>query len=292
MVSMSLVTVPGPRIKTPSVQTLGVLLFGLLSILDSLNTFADCIPAGAGEMAIVDRVLDGDTIKLKDGRYLRVLGINTPEVGHGLDRSGQALGNESRRAAEDFFSSDKRIRLFYDVDRLDTYKRTLAHVYDLKGNSLSAHILRKGLGFHIAIPPNLSLNNCLSAQESIARKKFLGVWSHSEWQPIPASNLLLTDTGFKRITGRVVGVRKTQSVWLQLDGPLVIKISAVDLKNFSERDWFSWKGRHIEVRGWLRNSDGDGQGEGKQKSSTTTKTSKSLIVRPRIEWNLDLLEPH
>ena len=280
---MSLVTIPGPRIKTPSVQTLGVLLFGLLSIFWGPNTIADCMPSGAGEMATIDRVIDGDTVKLKDGRHIRVLGINAPEVDHGRDHLGQALGEESRRAAEDFFSSDKRVRLFYDVESLDSYKRTLAHVYDLKGNSLSAELLRRGLGFHVAIPPNLSLNNCLRAQEAVARKKSLGVWNHAEWRPIPASTLSLKDEGFKRVTGRVVRVLKTQSVWLELDGPLVVKISAADLKNFSVRDWYSWKGRRIEVRGWLRENAAKGDKGRKEKNN------KPLIMRPRIAGNLDLL---
>jgi endonuclease YncB( thermonuclease family) len=292
MVNMSLVTLPGPKIKTPSVHTLGVLLFGLLHTLCSLSTFGDCMPAGTGEIATIDRVLDGDTVKLTDGRHLRVLGINTPEVNHGIDRSGQALGEESKREAEDFFSSDKRVRLFYDVERLDPYKRTLAHVYDLEGNSLSAHLLKKGLGFHVAIPPNLSLNDCLFAQERGARKKSLGVWSHPEWRPIPAANLSLTDIGFKRVIGRIESVRKTQSVWLELDGPLIIKISARDLKNFSVRDWKAWKGRHIEVRGWFKEYNEEERGGRKTKSGTIKKSNKSLIVHPRIAANLDLLDAH
>ena len=243
-------------------------------------------------MAVVDRVIDGDTVKLKDGRHLRVLGINTPEVDHGMDHSGQALGEESRKAAEAFFSSDKRVRLFYDVERLDPYKRTLAHVYDLQGNSLSAELLRKGLGFHVAIPPNLSLNDCLHAQEAIARKKSLGLWSHTEWRPIPASRLSIADTGFKRVSGRVVSVRKTQSVWLELDGPLVIKISAVDLKSFPSHDWSSWQGKRVEVRGWLKESEDEGNYGRKPKSRATKNANKLLTVRPRIANNLDLLDAH
>ena len=284
---MSLVNILGLKIKTPSVQTLGVLLFGLSTC--AFNVWADCMPEGAGELAIVDRVYDGDTIKLKDGRHVRILGVNAPEIDHGKELSGQALGEESRLATEAFFKADKQVRLFYDVQRVDRYERTLAHVYDSKGNSLSANLLRKGLGFHVAIPPNLSLNECLHGQEVIARSKGLGVWSDAGWRAIPAANLTLDDTGFKRITGRVVSVRQAQSIWLELDGPLVIKITPSDLKNFPSVNWQSWKGKQVEVRGWVTERGGNEESEKKGKSAAK-KSYKSLIVQPRIAGSLDLLK--
>jgi len=287
---MSLVNFPGPKNKTPSVKTLGVLFFGLLHYCWNCHAFADCMPQGAGEMAVVDRVLDGDTVKLKDGRHVRVLGINTPEIEHGKEKPGQALGEAARRSAQDFFNADKHVRLFYDVQRVDRYERTLAHLYDTKGNSLSAYLLRKGLGFHVAIPPNLSLNECLHAQEVIARKSALGVWNDAYWSAIPASHLSLDDTGFKRVTGRIISVSKSQSVWLELDGPIVLKISPADLKNFSVSDWQSWRGRRVEVRGWVTGRGNNNESQAKRKSGSAAKSPfKPLIIQPRIAGNLDLL---
>ena len=283
---MRLVKFPGLKVKTPSVQTLGVLFFGLTSLC-AIDSQADCMPAGAGEVAVIDRVYDGDTVKLKDGRHVRILGLNAPEIDHGKEKSGQALGEEARKAAESFFSTNKQVRLFYDVQRVDRYERTLAHVYDSKGNSLSAFLLRQGLGFHVAIPPNLSLNDCLHQQEVIARRKNLGVWGNSQWKPIPASHLTLKDTGFKRIGGRVVSVRKEQSVWLELDGPLVIKISPTDLKNFPVQNWASWKGVQVEVRGWVTERSGN-EDSGKNAKASARKPYKSLIIQPRIAGNLEL----
>jgi len=284
---MSLVSFPGPKTKTPSVQTLGVLLFGLQCL--SISAFAaDCMPAGAGEVAVVERVYDGDTIKLKDGRHVRILGVNAPEVDHGKEHTGQALGEESRGATEAFLKANKNVRLFYDEQRVDRYERTLAHVYDVQGNSLAANLLRNGLGFHVAIPPNLSLNECLIGQEAIARKKGLGVWSHIGWQAKSASSLTLNDTGFQRIRGRIVSVRQAQSIWLELDGPLVIKITPTDVKNFPSLNWQSWKGKQVEVRGWVTERGGSEESEKKTKSSAK-KSYKSLIVQPRIAGNLELL---
>ncbi|RYY76691.1 MAG: nuclease [Gammaproteobacteria bacterium] len=287
---MSLVSLSGLRTKTPSVQTLGVLFFGLLCSFDFDAAFADCVPRGVGEPAIIDRVLDGDTVKLKDGRHVRVLGINTPEIEHG-EKAGQALGTAASDAAEKFFSRGKNVRLFYDVQRVDPYGRTLAHIYDPRDRSLSAHLLREGLGFHVAIPPNLSLNECLHAQEAIARNKLVGVWNDKHWKPVHASLIGENDLGFKRVTGRVVDIYKTRSVWLELDGPITIKISSTDLKNFPARDWQSWKGKKIEARGWVTTQTANKAAGKKRKSDSPTKQSnKYLVMQPRIAGNLELLE--
>lgn len=285
---MSLVNVPGLNIKTPSVQTLGVLLFGLYALSASSLVLADCMPAGTGEMAVVERIYDGDTIKLKDGRHVRILGVNAPEVDHGKEKTGQALGEESRKATEDFLKASKSVRLFYDEQRVDRYERTLAHVYDTQGNSLAANLLRKGLGFHVAIPPNLSLNSCLHDQEGIARKKRLGVWGDPAWQAKAAAAMTLEDTGFQRISGRVLSVRQAQSIWLELDGPLVIKITPTDLKKFPAVNWQSWKGKTVEVRGWVTERGGNEE-SGKKTKSSAKKSYKSLIVQPRIAENLELI---
>src|SRR4051812_4776197 len=101
---------PGLKLKTPSVQTLGVLLFGLHSLCLSVPAWtADCIPFGAGEVARIDRVYDGDTVKLVDGRHVRILGVNAPEVDHGKEKTGQPLGELARAATEAFFKQNKSV---------------------------------------------------------------------------------------------------------------------------------------------------------------------------------------
>ena len=285
---MSLVYFPGLKIKTPIVKTIGVVFFWGLGCCLWNNILAAWLTPGTSEIAVGDRVLDGDTVKLRDGRHVRVLGINAPEIEHGKENPGQALGEVAHHIAQSFFSADKRVRLFYDVQRVDRYERTLAHIYDIKGNSLSAHLLRKGLGFHVAIPPNLSLNECLHAQEAIARKNSLGVWGDKRWNAISASKLSLSDTGFKRITGRIISVSKPQSVWLELDGPVVIKITPADLKNFSETNWQSWEGKRIEVRGWITKRDNESIAKNRSRP-TVGRSYKPLVVQPRIAGNLDLL---
>ncbi len=41
-----------------------------------------CRPTGALQNVEVARVVDGDTVRLRDGRSVRLIGINAPELAH------------------------------------------------------------------------------------------------------------------------------------------------------------------------------------------------------------------
>lgn len=279
-----------PKPRTPSAKTFGVLLFGLASIVYALSSNADCLVAGELENAIVERVYDGDTLKLKDGRHVRVVGVNTPEVDHGKKKDGQPLGEESRAATEAFLAKDKAIKLGYDDERVDHYGRTLAHVYDAKGNSLAAHLLRMGLGFQISIPPNLGASDCLQTAEMEAKKKRTGVWRNDYWKAIPSSSLTVDDTGFKRIQGVVVNVRKAKSIWLELEGNLAIKITPSNLQRFSVEDWASWQGKRIEARGWIVLRDKKLNASSGKPKSTKEQQDKPLLLPVYTPIALQLID--
>lgn len=237
------------KLKTPNVKAFGVLLFGFNCFLFSCFLHAEC-GSPIVETAQLKHVYDGDTIKLKDGRHVRVLGINTPEIDHGEERIGQPLGKEATAAAVAFFKHNKTVKLSYDTVHVDHYGRSLANVYDAQGNSLAAHLLRRGLGFHVAVSPNISSAKCLRSVEAEAKQLGLGVWGNAYWKPQHASELTVRDAGFKRVQGKVVKVHQSKSVWLELDGPLSIHISPTD-GYFMAQDWQQWQGQQVEVRGWI-----------------------------------------
>ena len=51
------------------------------------NVVASCEYSGALENVVIRSVTDGDTLVLNDGRKVRLLGINTPELGFGGEAS-------------------------------------------------------------------------------------------------------------------------------------------------------------------------------------------------------------
>lgn len=201
----------------------------------------------------VARVSDGDTLKLQDGRSVRVLGINAPEIVHG-NKPGQPLGRESRAAAQAFITASKgNIRLGFERETRDHYGRLLAHVYDSRGRSLAAAQLRNGMAMQIAVPPNTAQVHCLLSPEREARQKSLGVWRDNYWQPLPTLSLRGDEAGFRLVRGRITKVDINSAVWLEFEGRLVARVVKKDwpLFGYRQQDWLGLKGRSAELRGWI-----------------------------------------
>ncbi len=226
---------------------------GVICVLLTISSTeaSDCVLSG-GEWADVDYVYDGDTLRLNDGRKIRLLGVNAPELARPKrwgGRPSQALADDARIAVTQFFAESPRVRLVYDVKRRDRYQRTLAHVFNSQGDSLETFLLRRGLAFHIAIPPNLALAKCFALSAEWARSKNLGVWSHKDWRPL--EGLDTKETGFRRVRGRVETITQNGTWWLELDVPLVLKVTAADRAYFPDYDWAGLLRKRVEVSGWL-----------------------------------------
>jgi len=66
-------------------------------------------------------VVDGDTFRLDDGRYVRLIGVNTPEKGD----AGYDEGTDTLK----FFIEGEQVKLEKDVSETDKYHRLLRYVY-------------------------------------------------------------------------------------------------------------------------------------------------------------------
>jgi len=217
-----------------------------------VSVLADCGVA-AGELLKVAYVTDGDTLKLQDGRSVRVLGINAPEITHGK-KAGQPLGRESRLQAQAFIAAaNSEIRLGFERETQDHYGRLLAHVYDNRGRSLGAAQVRSGMAMQIAVPPNSAQMDCLLRVEKEARQKTLGMWGNSYWRPQPTVSLRGDETGFRLVRGRIAKIDINSAVWLEFEGKLVARVAKKDwpLFAYQKSDWLALQGRSVELRGWI-----------------------------------------
>ncbi|WP_231745286.1 MULTISPECIES: thermonuclease family protein [Microbulbifer] len=201
----------------------------------------------ADEIVALKDVQDGDTLLLEDGRRVRLIGVNAPELGRD-GRAAQPLAQEAQEFAQ-LFLEDGDLELVYDRDRRDRYGRVLAHVYNHRGESLEAALLAAGLAFHVAIAPNLGLAECLAERQAEARRAGRGVWAPGTWPVLRASEVRPGDGGFVLLRGQVLEVDQNRFVWLELDGPVAVRLRR-DRENgqLVRRDW---QDREIEVKGWL-----------------------------------------
>ncbi|HSH61393.1 MAG TPA: thermonuclease family protein, partial [Acidimicrobiales bacterium] len=80
-----------------------------------------------GEVTTISRVVDGDTLEVAGGERVRLIGIDTPEVYGGAE----CFGQQASAYTKQLLPVGTAVRLVYDVERLDRYRRSLAYVYRL-----------------------------------------------------------------------------------------------------------------------------------------------------------------
>lgn len=205
-----------------------------------------CVATGPLEKAKIKRIVDGDTIHLVDGRKVRLVGIDTPELDH-------KKGNHEPFAVEATEFLRSRLDQFVyiqtaKVDK-DRYGRSLYYLFDKDRISLTSQLLSEGLGYRIAIPPNLAYQACFEESENIARKAHKKLWLQSlQWQP--KAGFAITRVNITSITHNRGGW------WLETDQDLVINLPPSVTDYWPAQEIFYLEGRKIEVRGWqhLRNS--------------------------------------
>ena len=202
-----------------------------------------CAMPGVGEQVSSKLVIDGDTLDLVDGRRVRLIGVNAPEIGRRGSPSephAQAARRELMRLA-----GKGGLRLLVGEERTDKYGRTLGHLFDARGANLEAVLLQQGLGFAVGIAPNLRLLDCHLRHEHQARLAQRGIWTRN---PVTAA-AQLDAGGFRILRGRVARLGRTGShIWVDLDGPLALRLPIGLIK---PADDVAWLGHEVEVRGWV-----------------------------------------
>ena len=146
----------------------------LLSLLLT-PSFAQDFPPPP-KTATMASIYDGDTLTLDTGDKVRVSGVNTPEL-----RPAEDYGVEAREAAEAFLSG-KELTLVYGATERDGYGRLISWV-EVEGQSLSVHLVERGLAHVFLIPPNDTGDEAaLLAAQDKARKAKRGIWSTESYQ--------------------------------------------------------------------------------------------------------------
>lgn len=196
----------------------------------------------------VQRVLDGDTLRLVDGRSVRLVGLNTPELGR-QGRSTEPFAEAARRRLQALIAaSDGEIGLRLGLQAKDHYGRTLAHGYDGVGRNLEAQLLAEGLGYQVAVAPNVALVECQQLAERSAREKRLGLWRQAHI----ATAKQLASGGFALIQGRVERVERNRGgLWLEMGDSLVLRVAGEALQGFDLEQLQGLTGRRVEARGWV-----------------------------------------
>jgi len=216
--------------------------------LGSAQAEAFCpAPSGLGT-AQVRQVIDGDTLRLQDGRSVRLIGINAPEIGR-QGRGDEPYAAAARRRLQALVDdSDGLVGLQLGRESQDRYQRTLAHVYGRGGLNFEAQLLAEGLALQVAVAPNVEQVACQQQAEHAARKAGLGLWRQSP--AIAAAQV--ERAGFALLGGRVSKVERNRAgAWIELDDSVVLHVAPKVFALFPEGWLDELKGRRVEARGWV-----------------------------------------
>ena len=228
--------------------------FIVLGLLCSAALAASATTCGDSSQAVaasVDYVFDGDTLKLTDGSVIRLIGINTPEIGHDGDPDEPGAHAARQRLLAILQAGGNRVFLNIGKESKDRYQRLLAHLYTPEGRNISAMLLREGMGYAIQIPPNLGNLECYEQAEQAARKARKGLWGLSG-NILSADHMSGREEGFYLIRGKVERVGKSKrSLWLNLKQGPAIRIDWSDWQYFEGWNPDDLEGRDLEVRGWI-----------------------------------------
>lgn len=136
---------------------------------------------------LVTRAVDGDTLVLENRERVRLIGIDTPEMheSNKLNRDAQRshqdveaikrLGRQSYEFTKKLVEG-KRVRLEFDVERFDRYKRILAYVYLNDGTFVNAEIVKQGYASLMTYPPNVKYADLFQKLYREARENQRGLW--------------------------------------------------------------------------------------------------------------------
>lgn len=123
--------------------------------------------SGLYEQALVASVIDGDTVELVDGRHVRYLGIDTPEV-------GEYYAEEATARNRDLVEG-KTIELQRGSRERDEYGRLLRYVY-VGGTFVNGELVAEGYATAYIFDPDDRYSQVLVQLEQYARMKEVGLW--------------------------------------------------------------------------------------------------------------------
>jgi micrococcal nuclease len=138
------------------------------------------------EEVIVARAVDGDTLELKDGRKIRLVGVNTPESTTRTEEYGKEA---SKYTAEEL--EGKKVWIQKDVSDTDRYDRHLRVIWldipkddmnedEIRSKMFNAHLVLNGYAEPSTYTPDVKYSDYFVKFAREARDKNTGLWAFGE----------------------------------------------------------------------------------------------------------------
>ena len=121
----------------------------------------------------MQRVVDGDTVRLAGLGSVRLIGIDTPEVYGG---TVECFGPQASAFAKSVLPRGTEVRYRVGTEARDRYGRLLAYVWLRDGRLFNRMLAARGYATTLTIAPNDQLAERFAAAERSARASHRGMW--------------------------------------------------------------------------------------------------------------------
>jgi len=260
---------PGPPLRVLARPTFAVLALAIMLAPLATNRLAFAKEAletealAPGGSARVARVIDGDTVRLADGRDVRLVGIQAPKLPLGRPGfSAWPLADEARAALEALVAGET-VTLGYGGARMDRHGRALAHLHTRAGTWVQGEMLARGLARVYTFGDNRALAADLYAREREARAAGRGIWREPYYRIRSPADVGRDIGTFQIVEGRVHGAAVVKGRTYINFGPDYREDFTIVIPPRSRRGFkalipepAALAGRRLQARGWIQSFNG------------------------------------
>lgn len=246
---------------------------GLFILLSGLPARAAAAPdelprLGEGRLGEgrVTAILSGDTLRLADGREVRLAGILAPRLARATAGGGTIpawpLASDARDALARLVEG-KTVRLLRAGATEDRYGRVLAQLTTHDGRWVQESLLRDGWALFDPHADTPGGQDALRQAEADARAAGRGLWADPYYAVRDPDTVAQAIGRFAVVRGRVISASSgPERVYINFGRDwrqdFTVEIDHHDLAAFRRRhiDPVALKGRMVEVRGWVESLNG------------------------------------
>ncbi len=216
-----------------------------------------------GGSAAVASVVDGDTIMLKDGSQVRLVGIQAPKLPLGRPNFPAWPLAEDAKAALERLVDGRSVDMRYGGARRDRHGRHLAQLYTPDGTWVQGALLADGFARVYSFPDNRAVVGEMLALEGQARAHRRGIWADPFYRVLSPDEAGRHLDTFQLVEGKVKNVAVVRGrAYLNFGADwrtdFTIAIEPGDMRAFRDAglDPRALEGRRVRVRGWLKSMNG------------------------------------
>jgi endonuclease YncB( thermonuclease family) len=235
----------------------------LLLVVAALPALAagPSLPPGLepGGSAVVEAVIDGDSLTLANGRTVRMVGIQAPKLPKGRPNFVEWPFARAAQEALSGLVQGRSVTLNFGGTRQDRYGRALAQLVRDDGLWIQGALIRDGLARVYTFPDNRAAAAEMLALERAARSDKRGLWADPFFAIRTPEEAGRYAGELELVEGKIVdGARTQNAVFLNFGADwhtaftLRLNSEALRLFRADKVDPLALIGATVRVRGYIR----------------------------------------